>query len=70
MSSEESLKKIEELIKRVEELEKHKCPIWPIPNTPIYPNFPVYPNTYPNLHYHGFTPCYNNPCYWNGNTFY
>lgn len=30
-----------------------------------YPN-PVMPlvNNNPNLHYHGNSPCYNNPCVW------
>lgn len=25
---------------------------------------PVYPVNNPNLHYHGQSPCYNNPCVW------
>ena len=67
MEKKPKMSKVKELEKRIEELEQR----------PQY--FPYYPPTYqppapaptapnPNLHYHGTMPCYNNPCYWVGNT--
>lgn len=53
--------KIQELEERITRLENMLSkPIQPIP--PHIHQWPVPPNS--NLHYHGTTPCYQNPCIW------
>lgn len=53
---------IEELKKRIQELEKRPVYI------PYFPPIPYAPPTIARppdpFHYHGMTPCYQNPCYW------
>lgn len=47
---------LEEILERVKRLEDNKIDI---PYKTI-----VFPPPNPNLHYHGTTACYNNPCFW------
>lgn len=52
-------KKIKELEERIEALEKQSKTIILNPHT-----IPSIPYNNQNLHYHGNTPCWNNPCIW------
>ena len=61
---EKRIKDLEKLVNKPnlsESLEDRGIKIAPFVPQPPY-NYPIIPQWIPNLHYHGNTPCINNPC--------